>query len=255
MTTPTTATRVFFSFPSVTDPARHPDYNDWHQLDHRPQNLALPGVLHGDRWVRSPECAALGSAPDPVLARAHYVAMYWFAEPADASIREWQALADTTIQQGRRQDLRWTTRPLMGFFRPIQGFAHPRVRITPDALPFRPNRGVYITVTEVDSPDGPDAAELFDWYARTRIPQVLAVDGVAGGWIFRSEDVTTEADDGTRTPVTSTLRITLYYLDGDPAEVTRRIDALEPLPHNDIERPLLSGPARTIEPWQWTWFE
>jgi hypothetical protein len=35
--------RVFFSFVELTDPSQHRAYNEWHQLDHRPENLLLPG--------------------------------------------------------------------------------------------------------------------------------------------------------------------------------------------------------------------
>ena len=44
---------VFFSFAALDDPGpdHHRRYNEWHQLDHRPENLALPGVAWGDRWA------------------------------------------------------------------------------------------------------------------------------------------------------------------------------------------------------------
>ena len=44
--------RAFFSFIELTDPEQHREYNEWHQLDHRPENLLLPGVAWGDRWAR-----------------------------------------------------------------------------------------------------------------------------------------------------------------------------------------------------------
>ena len=53
------ARKAFFSFTGINDPAKHRDYNEWHQLDHRPENLALPGVVWGERWVHSPDCAAV----------------------------------------------------------------------------------------------------------------------------------------------------------------------------------------------------
>ena len=115
-------TRVFFSFPEVIDPARHADYNAWHQLDHQPENLALLGVLHGDRWVRTPDCRAASDVEDePVLGAADYVAMYWFADPVRASVAEWVELGETTREQGRRPELAWTRRRLTGFFRPLTG--------------------------------------------------------------------------------------------------------------------------------------
>ena len=40
----------FFSFTEVTDPAEHRAYNEWHQLDHLPEQFPLPGVVYGQRW-------------------------------------------------------------------------------------------------------------------------------------------------------------------------------------------------------------
>ncbi|MFC0865832.1 hypothetical protein ACFHYQ_26390 [Sphaerimonospora cavernae] len=263
MTTPQTATRVFFAFPHLTDPRRHGDYNAWHQLDHRPENLALPGVIHGDRWVRSPDCRAAGTA-DEWLREADYMAMYWFAEPAKQSIKQWRELGDTTLQQGRRPDLEWTSRPLMGTFRPVRGYVHPRVRISAAALPFRPHTGIQVFVTAVDDANGPQAETLFDWYDRVRIPQLLGTSGVAGAWSFRSETVSVAGADGSPQPLTdSTIRIILCYLDAEPVEVAREMaarepgwTAAEPPPAGAArERVLLASPLRTIQPWQWDWFD
>jgi hypothetical protein len=259
VTTPATATRVFFGFPGLVDATRHREYNAWHQLDHRPENLALPGVIHGDRWVRSPECRAVGTA-DGWLREADYLAMYWFAEPAAASIQQWQELGDTTLQQGRRPDLRWTRRPLMGFFRPIRGYVHPRVRISAAALPFRPHTGVLVSVSELTNATSPEAEALFAWYDEVRVPQLLTLPGVAGIWTFRSEMATVD-NGGNRQPLTTTLRVTLSYLDDDPLAVTAELAEREPAwvravpPPNAGERILLSGPLQTIQPGQWDWFD
>ncbi len=78
----------FFSFTEVTASAqladaatdravRHHAYNEWHQLDHLPQQFALDGVRFGQRWVRTPECrAAEGAAPARPLDRCHYMTLY-----------------------------------------------------------------------------------------------------------------------------------------------------------------------------------
>ena len=36
--------RGFFSFTEVTDPAAHREYNEWHQLDHLPEQMPLGGI-------------------------------------------------------------------------------------------------------------------------------------------------------------------------------------------------------------------
>jgi hypothetical protein len=249
VTTPSTATQVFFSFPQVTDPRRHRDYNAWHQLDHQPENLALPGVLHGARWVRSPDCRMVGSAEDP-LRDVDYLAMYWFAEPAEESIRRWRELGEITRQQGRRPDLRWTQRPLMGMFRPLKGYVNARARVSVDGLPFRPHTGVYVSVTAYEEPLPPEVDARFEWYDQVVAPAMLEVPGVVGGWTFYGQPCAGE-----------TTRIALYYLDSDPVEVAvevagraTRWSATAPA-LAVAERTLLSGPLRTIQPWRWDWFD
>ncbi|MQW74324.1 hypothetical protein GHK92_00400 [Nocardioides sp. dk4132] len=251
-------TRVFFSFPEVTDPARHRDYNAWHQLDHRPENLALPGVLHGERWVRTPECRAASAVDaDPVLSAAQYVAMYWFAEPAAASIEEWSELGQTTLEQGRRPELDWTVRRLNGFFRPLGGRVAPGVEISPEALPHRPHRGVVLEVLRADEPSGAAAEAGFGALHREHLPAVLARPGVLGTWSFTSRDVTLregvpgqervrrEADRGR-------LTVLLHWCEADPVEVAATLPA-------PVERPglrtVLRTPLRSIVAGEWSWFD
>lgn len=218
---------AFFSFPEVTDPRRHRDYNAWHQLDHLPENRALPGVLHGERWVRTPSCRAMPSdGADPDLDAAHYVAMYWFRDPADEAVAAWRALGETTREQGRRPELAWTVRRYTGFFRPVGGAAAPRALVTAEAVPYRPGRGVVIEVQRVDGPV--TAAPL------------PVVDGVAGTWTFAGAD--------------EPLRIALHYCDGDPVAVAERlVGAAEPDPPGT--RTLLRSPLLTVTPGEWDWFE
>ena len=83
----------FFSFTEVTDPGEHQAYNRWHQLDHIPENLALPGIAHGQRWVRTPACEErhLASA-EPALDRAHYVTLYLMTAPVERTLDEFRHL-------------------------------------------------------------------------------------------------------------------------------------------------------------------
>lgn len=250
--TPSTATRAFFSFPRVIDPARHGDYNAWHLLDHRPQNLALPGVVHGDRWVRTPRCEQVGSYPDEVLAGSQYVAMYWFAEPAEESIREWVALGDSTYHEGRRPELAWTARPMTRMFIPIRGYVSAHTRVTVDALPFRPHRGVHIEVSSVPAAQQSPVADLAQFEHETHVADLLGRDGVSGLWTFRSAPLG-PGDTG------SLLRIRLIWLEGDPVAFTESLssDPLSMPPDGlaDVATPMWSGPLQTIQPWEWDWFD
>lgn len=262
MSAPDRSTRVFLSFPEVVDTGRHHDYNAWHQLDHRPENLALPGVVHGERWVRTPQCRdASGADVAATLSAAQYLAMYWFREPAPASIAEWSDLGDTTLQQGRRPELAWTQRRLTGMFRPVQGWVDPAAGISLSALPFRPVRGVLAEVHRVDEPGSATAERAFAHLHTVRVPSMLALPGVVGAWTFASRQVSLVPVDGDDVTVLAgagdpgRLRVTLYYCEADPVDVA---PALEGLIAADPDRPgiaaLLRSPYRTITPWQWDWF-
>src|SRR5438270_12923317 len=100
----------FFSFVRLTDVSKHHPYNEYHQRDHRPANLALRSVRWGDRWVRSPDCAAVSQSDHDFLAGIHYVAMYLFNEPIDDSVKEWRELGERAFQWGRKPDTDWSER-------------------------------------------------------------------------------------------------------------------------------------------------
>jgi hypothetical protein len=271
------SSKAFFSFTEVTDPARQADYNAWHQLDHRPENLALSGVHYGERWVLSPDCAESASALNEPLDRIHYVNMYWFAEPVEPSFREWQALAERSFQWGRRDDVHFSRRALMGTFTPVKGYVNQRVLVSADALPFRPNRGVEVTVTHYPDPHSAAAERLFAEYDRVRIPELLACAGAAGAWVFSSQSTTMDtgwnAAPGTTTfdqdarNEAGQVRITLVYLDEDPlvyqADRERRsassVGRASPggpgEPGDPIETTVFRAVLRNIEPWKWDWFD
>ncbi|MDF1604722.1 hypothetical protein [Nocardioides sp. YIM 152315] len=227
---------AFFSFPEVVDPERHRDYNAWHQLDHLPENRALPGVVHGERWVRTPACRAASVGPaDPTLDATQYVAMYWFAPApggsADAHVEEWRALGESTRQEGRRPELDWTVRRFTDFFRPETGVVAPEALVSVGALPFRPHRGVVIDVGRVVDPGVP-------------APPPELAPGVAGAWTFtggRDRDA----------PPHGRLRITLHYCESDPLEVVEAMGA----PAAPGVEPLLRTPLLPVVPWEWDWFE
>ena len=234
MTTVTESPRVFFSFPEVHE-GRHEAYNAWHQLDHLPENRALPGVLHGERWVRSPDCRAATEVDDePALSAADYVAMYWFREPARASIEEWLALGESTRQQGRRPELGWTTRRLTGFFVPETGHVDPAARVSLAALPFRPARGVVLEAHRVDEPEA--TARQDD----ERLRELVALPGMTGSWSFLGRRVSTTPPGDLEEP--GRLRLTLHWCDDDPVTVTPRIASAPEGPG----ALLLRTPLRTV---------
>ncbi|WP_285486628.1 hypothetical protein [Amycolatopsis taiwanensis] len=252
------SSRAFFSFVRLTDPARYRDYNEWHQLDHRPENLLLPGVAWGERWAATADCAELITAPAPEYSGLDFVAMYWFRDPAEQSVTEWSALGERSFQWGRRPEMSYVERPFLGFFSPVKGYVAPRVLVSAEALPFRPNRGIRLTLTRVKDPHGLAAEQAFRWHDTVGMPGLLEIPGVAGGWTFSflhtQRHATVPRDGGPDFPPGS-LRLRLLFLDEDPVRVEHGIRRQEAAWAEDgapgsAEELLLSGPLRTIIPWQ-----
>lgn len=248
---------AYFSVRRLTDPTKHHEYNEYHQLDHRPENLALPSVIFGERWVRSPEAASLVPTPPGRFSGVQYITMYWLKEPVEASRLEWWDLGTTATHLGRRPDSDYTDLPLMAPFIPLKGYANPRVRVSAEALPFRPAKGIFVTVGALDD-DIAQAERLGGWYDRVRVPEILELPGVAGAWTFMSEHGFPGRPLLTEDP--RVLRIHVYFLDGDVAAFASALHDRggawgDAGPLQGVETPLFASVLRTIVPWEWDWFE
>ena len=244
---------AFFSFVQLEDRSLHGEYNRWHQLDHRPENLALPGVAWGDRWEIRPEHAdrvrgSLAGAVD-------FVAMYWFREPVEQSVTEWDALGEASFQWGGGPLLPGIRRPMLSFFRPVKGYASPRALVAPEVLPYRPNRGVHLTATRFTEPHGEVVHAAHRREDREVIPALLDVPGVAGAWTFSFSHPQRHSSlpfDETPAESPGSVRIRLVYLEDDPAAVAPQLQQAEQAiagadAAGDV---LLSAPVSTIIPWQ-----
>jgi hypothetical protein len=210
----------FFSFTEIHD-GEHRSYNEWHMLDHMPEQYPLPGIVYGQRWVSTPACRAERIASGRRLDPVHYVTLYLMSEPLDATIREFYDLGRHLHEVGRFH--RHRTSHLSGAFGVTHAWSAPRVLVSPEAVPYRPNRGVYVVVAS------PGEAR-----------PVVETPGVAGVWTF--------GDD--------TRSIGVAWLDDDPLGVARvagarLATALAP-PGATLE---FAGPFESITPWEWSWFD
>lgn len=218
---PTNKVRVgFFSFTEITDPAEHRSYNEWHQLDHMPEQFPLRGIAYGQRWVSTPACRAARAVSGPRLDPIHYVTLYLITEPVDETLREFRRLGRDLYDAGRFHLHRRAH--LSGPFTLMGTAVAARVLISAEAVPYRPNRGTYVVVQQATDPP-PD------------LDLMCTTEGVAGAWDF--------ADDA--------HRITIAWLDGEPLRVAPALAAVAPSGAG-VE---LAGPFETITPWQWEWFE
>ncbi|PTR20227.1 hypothetical protein C8K36_1189 [Rhodococcus sp. OK519] len=259
-TAPNTA---FLSMSRVVEPQHHRTVNAWHQLDHRPENLALPGVTTGERFVLTPRGREIATAAGS-FDNFHYANLYWFDDPAGPAIDTWAALAESTFREGRRPDIGLLERPYMGFFQRVASAIAPHVRVTPRAVCFRPVTGMLLHVRAFGP--GLARAELHEQLRReaeTVVPTLVGVPGVSAAWslvsapelappLWQSREGATSEED--------TLIVTLTAVeDADPSHVLSLLS--DPAAewaaalHERSGTLLFDGALETITPWRWDWFD
>lgn len=222
----------FFSFTEVTRPDQHRAYNEWHQLDHMPEQHPLPGIAWGERWVSTPACRAARTASGPLLDPVHYVTLYLMAAPLDQTLADFFRLARELRDLDRFFEHR--NAPLTGPHDIVGTAAAPRVLVSPASIPFRPNLGVHVRVDR----------DLDVEVQRDRLDALVEVPGVAGAWAFRRRP-----DDGAGAGDVPQA-ITVAWLDGEPLDVAASIAALPP----DGD-PVFEGPFERVELGRWDWFD
>jgi hypothetical protein len=237
----------FFSFTEITDPGEHHAYNEWHQLDHMPEQYPLEGLAFGQRWVSTPACAKARVVSEAPLDATHYMTLYLMTDPVDRTLREFYELGGRLRALGRFHRHRRSR--LSGPLRVLDTAAAPRVLVSAEAVPYRPNRGVYVVVEEPR-----DRAALDDytrWLHVEHHDRLLDVPGVAGLWTFSTSAAFRDHpwDTGDR-------RITVLWLDGEPLAVASKIDEADNArrAYDDTTHVMFSGPLETIVPWEWDWF-
>jgi len=241
----------FFSFTEITDQSAHREYNQWHSLDHLPEQMPIPGIVHGQRWVFSPRCKALSNSAPSEFSNAHYLTLYLMRSPLDVTIDDFFNLASRLHAEDRFFAHRRAL--ASGPLAVVETRSAPRVRVSAAALPFRPNRGVYAIVRTDPARSADDVESL------------LTVAGVAGVSRFRSFPLGSgqHPDDsvlrpaGARRPGTPfAAEVTICYLDQDPLVVAGSIgELLAAGSERDGNEPAFAGPFETIVPWSWDWFD
>ncbi len=239
----------FFSFTEVTDPGEHRAYNEWHQLDHLPEQFPLTGIVYGQRWVSTPACRAARAVSDAALDPIHYVTCYLMADPIERTLADFFDLGARLHEVDRFHQHRRAH--LTGPFRVVDTTATPRVLVSAEAVPFRAHRGLYVIVEEPR--DRASLADYERWLVTEHEPALLAVPGVAGIWTFASSEELTS-----RRWTAGARRITVCWLDDDPLEVAARLAPIEARRRERFDTTshvVFAGPFETITPWEWDWFE
>lgn len=232
----------FFSFTEVLD-GRHREYNEWHLFDHMPENFKLEGLQWGQRWVATPELIERRLFSTSDLAKTQYVTLYLITEPVTQALDDFYALGRELYSQGRFFKARKSH--LSGPFSLVKTYGAPTIPVDPDAIPYRPNRGIFVTAqADADGADSEVLDEARRWYHEVHIPELLAVRGVAGCWWFEDTERRT---------------IRVYWLDEDPSvfldDLKEKTPAMSMMDLRKAYRTLLVGAYESI-PWDsaFAWF-
>jgi hypothetical protein len=188
-------------------------YIEWHSLDHLPEQYSLRSLVHGQRWVSTPACRAARAAGDGSLDDADHVVQYLFADKG--SLDRFFALG-AELREAGRMPLRLPPVELAAYaFNDAQAAV-----VCPEVLPWRPNRGAYLIVSD----------------ARVELPPI---DGVAGVWRYVGAKFHERLLD------TTGRHLTVCYLDGDPAEAGAAITA-------SLDQPVrFAAPFAALTPFDW----
>jgi hypothetical protein len=244
----------FFSFTEVTDPQAHHSYNEWHQLDHMPEQYPLDGIVFGQRWVWPPARRTSSQAGDTVAVapfdRVHYMTLYLMRDPLDTTLTEFLDLGKQLGRLGRFHRERHSH--LSGPFELVDARAAARVLVSAEAVPYRPHRGVHVIVESLVGDDH-ERERYATWWRDEHAPALCEVEGVAGVWQF---ETSSRFDGHVWRP--GPRRIALVWIDGDPDATS---DALASLDHaresrrHGVASTDMRATLETITPWQWDWFD
>ena len=188
-------------------------YVEWHSLDHLPEQYSLRSLVHGQRWVSTPECRAARASGAAALDATDHAVQYLFADKG--SLDRFFALG-AELREAGRMPLRLPPVELAAY-----AFVDAQARdVRAEVLPWRPNRGAYLIVSEapIELPD---------------------LDGVAGTSRYVGANFHERLVD------TRGRHLTVCYLDGEPAAVGAAITAA-------LDQPVLLGaPFASLTPFEW----
>jgi hypothetical protein len=232
-----------FSLSGSSETGNDAPYLRWHALDHLPEQYQIPGVLHGQRWVSTPACRAARAAERERFGTVNHVVQYLFGDPVQQALEEFAELGPRLASLGRFPERLPSV--LVGPFHFLEGFASAAALVSPEVVPFRPNRGVYLIVERPADPARADPVQLR--WQRDHVAALLDVPGVAGLWLFAGSSYYTHPrwDVGQH-------RIAACYLDDEPAKVAGLLrPVLAKRWSSAPVEPLLAAPFETLAPWQW----
>jgi hypothetical protein len=223
------------------------EFNRWYDLDHVPENLALPEVTGARRYVATPECKAgrkMVRMPELADGAGTYCTVYLFGEEdLGKAAASWHALG-AEMRSQRRMYPKGRV-PYSGIYRTQMVHARPDIAVAPEAIPFLGHTGILVVFTQVPH----EHREAVDkWYDEIHGPDSLEMPGFLASIRFSRVE---EPDQGNF--------LSIFLLEGDPAHATREIDkkwddwitrGRLPAPHNG-SRGRFVGAYRAVTPFEY----
>jgi hypothetical protein len=214
-------------------------YLEWHLLDHQPEQYQIDGMLQGQRWVSSARCRATRAATSERFDPVDHVMLYLLGAPLGPALEAFFALGQHLAEVGRFPHRLPSV--LLAGFEPQVAVSAERAKVIPEVVPYRPTRGLYLIIEDVDDTAPDDRSRRHD-----ELHGLLDVDGVAGAWWWSAGSVRTDRLAG------AGLALTTLYLDAEPADVA---EALAPVLREAWSRrsarPAFAGAFETLVPWTW----
>ncbi len=245
---------AFIVFTELIDLKAHDAYNWWHSSDHIPENLALPGITYAERAFAPPEYMSARLAANPIVSPAQYIMSYYMTEPVAETIKEFaEELPKRLVTMGRMLHQVQRKYYIGGPFFLVKGYVAPQIEISAEALPYRPHKGLFVTLADLVDANQQEA--IAQWYDRVHLPDMLTVKGVTGVYWFASQPGNFGSIVESNPPGRF---VHLYYLDDNPLEMLADLKTKLPqwraagrvMDLSKSVRLLLSGPYQTMYPFQ-----
>jgi hypothetical protein len=232
-------TAAVFSMSARSPTGEDARYIEWHSLDHLPEQYRLEGLRHGARWVSTPACREARALKGGALDTVDHVVNYLSAPP----VRQTFELGYELMLALDEVDRMTTFRPpqvYVGLFGLMGKVAAARILTGSDVLPWRPARGVYIVVENIEDETAEDRGAELD--------KLAELSGVAGVWRYAGG----YADRNPQVDSPPAHRVTVCYLDADPVDTAAAIapELRARWSVGGIE-PLLAAPFEALVPWDW----
>ncbi len=162
------------------------DFNRWYDLDHVPENIALPEIVTARRYVATDDLlAARDSVTIPELAdgAGRYIACYLMGVDDFALVeKKMKDLFDDLWKVRRifkRARVKYSDK-----FRLVHALAGKDVDVGPEAVPYLGHSYMNLALTVVEDPGRVEEVE--QWWNEVHIPDLVSVPGILGAMRFES---------------------------------------------------------------------